>query len=93
MDKKYGRPVRIVVSEEEIWAHATQRLAEGYAPPFVIERPNCSCHDEPMTIRNDRKVGYKCSVGHRDAQTTYSWSSKGMRSQFKKDRRKRYGQT
>ena len=57
------------------------------------DRPLCRCHMEAMTIRNDRKVGYRCSVGHREAQATYSWSSKGMRSQFKKDRRKRYGPT
>ncbi len=54
--------------------------------------PRCSCHDEPMTRRNDRKVGYRCSVGHREAQETYHYTTKGMKTDWAYERR-RLGKT
>ena len=31
-------------------------------------RPDCTCHGEPMTRRNDRRSGYRCTVRHAKAR-------------------------
>ncbi len=56
------------------------------------DRPLCRCHLETMTLRNDRKVGYRCSVGHREAQETYRYTTKGMKTDWANERR-RLGKT
>ncbi len=56
------------------------------------DRPLCRCHLEEMTLRNDRKVGYRCSVGHREAQEDYRYTTKGMKTDWAYERR-RLGKT
>ena len=45
-----------------------------------------------MTLRNDRKVGYRCGVGHREAQEDYRYTTKGMKTDWAYERR-RLGKT
>ena len=58
-----------------------------------MDRPLCGCHDEPMTLRNDRSVGWRCTVKNRAAQMTYNRTTKGMKRMWEADRRRQYGQT
>ncbi len=55
-------------------------------------RPLCPCHGEPMTRRNDRASGWRCSVKHRRAQQTpaerYARTKRNLRARIERKRRR-----
>ena len=55
------------------------------------DRSLCSCHGVVMTLRNDRKND-RCSIGHREAQEDYRYTTKGMKTDWAYERR-RLGKT
>ena len=46
-----------------------------------------------MTLRKDRSIGYRCAVKHAAAQLTYQRTSKGLRTQFRYQRKVDHGTT
>jgi hypothetical protein len=50
-------------------------------------RPLCGCHEEPMTRRNDRLSGWRCSVAHRRARRAY-YSANRAAEVYAVDRRR-----